>query len=455
MEQSVKAVVESVRDGPHGLYVIATTKAFEGSITFSLQRNVWLEQGHPEPGEIVFLSELREKRLGWRAKKGRYWKLSDEQTARRETIMKNLKVLVQELRSKWFPTEEDKTWKQWVDYKRRESGDLIKLLASDVRDSFKKRALFLLLVPSADFNPIYWTQEVGKFYHRLDLLNTLSLDLLVYVAEVVTKFCELLRPMFWDRPENVVEGGGGLMVFMQIPDKYHDALCFYNNCILSLLILLPTEQAEKIFPLLSLRDISTYSNMENESGYTPFKHLLYSERIDEKWKKAADAAMRQIILSETSGDTRPREKWENALRCYANIVQSQLYGDKLILPVEFFADQIQFIMDNRQQDSGLIENWDVIKIFHLLPGDVYKDLRHTISRYAVLEEKGEYSGYTVYSGETLDAANQMLDEFGDSDPELVAKLEALIEEGEEKQTQSAAYQATQKETEAGILAQMK
>ena len=58
--------------------------------------------------------------------------------------MKNLQAFIQGLKAKFFPTEEDKAWKQWIDFKKRETRDLIELLSSDVRDNFKKRALFLL-----------------------------------------------------------------------------------------------------------------------------------------------------------------------------------------------------------------------------------------------------------------------------------------------------------------------
>ncbi|MDP1619744.1 MAG: hypothetical protein Q8M12_01965, partial [bacterium] len=147
MEKSIKAIVEKIfTAGPHGPYAIATAQGFTGSITFSLEPNVWQEQECPESGEVVFLCELREKRQGWRAKKGRYWIPSDEQTAMEEDMLKKLEVFIEGLKNKWFPTGDDKMWKQWVDYKRRGTRDLRDLLRSDVNDSFKRRSLFLLIV---------------------------------------------------------------------------------------------------------------------------------------------------------------------------------------------------------------------------------------------------------------------------------------------------------------------
>lgn len=84
---AVKAIVQKViPDGNHGPYAVATTEVAEidGSVTFSLEPTVWQENELPEEGMFVYLEELRLKRSGWRAKKGRFWKPSDEQIQQRE-----------------------------------------------------------------------------------------------------------------------------------------------------------------------------------------------------------------------------------------------------------------------------------------------------------------------------------------------------------------------------------
>lgn len=76
---AIKAVVQKViRDGKHGPFAVATCVRLDGSVTFSLEPTVWKEQEWPENGMVVFLGELRQKRAGWRAKYGRFWKPSDE-----------------------------------------------------------------------------------------------------------------------------------------------------------------------------------------------------------------------------------------------------------------------------------------------------------------------------------------------------------------------------------------
>lgn len=91
---TIKAVVQKViREGKHGPFAVATSDQLEGSVTFSLEPTVWKEREWPEEGVMVFLGELRQKRAGWRAKTGRFWKPSDEQLQQTERSrqMKGLK----------------------------------------------------------------------------------------------------------------------------------------------------------------------------------------------------------------------------------------------------------------------------------------------------------------------------------------------------------------------------
>lgn len=82
---TIKAVIQKViREGKHGPFAVATSSQLEGSVTFSLEPTVWKEKEWPEEGMMVFLGELRQKRAGWRAKMGRFWRPSDEQTQQTE-----------------------------------------------------------------------------------------------------------------------------------------------------------------------------------------------------------------------------------------------------------------------------------------------------------------------------------------------------------------------------------
>ena len=65
----VRAVVQGVeQNGKHGPYAWAEAGGIEGNITFSLlPENGWQENVWPEPGNVVLLDDIRERRLGWRA----------------------------------------------------------------------------------------------------------------------------------------------------------------------------------------------------------------------------------------------------------------------------------------------------------------------------------------------------------------------------------------------------
>jgi len=365
--------------------------------------------------------------------------------------MKKQQVIIERLRSKWFPNADDKIWKQWVNYKRRETNDLIELLNSDVRDSFKRRVIFLLLVPSPELNPIYWIEEVGKLYHKFDFLKTLSPDLLSYATELIVEFNTMLKPMHCDKPENIVQGGGGITIFMSVPDKYHDALYYYNSCILLLLEILPEEQCERIFPLYSLLDISTYSGMEDASGYNPFQSLLYSN-VEEKWKIKANASMKQIIMDEMAGKTKPREEWEDALKCYGHIINLLLYSEKLPYSTDLLASQIEFLVSEKHYGNELVDGSKVTKIFNFLSAEIYKDIRYQVAKFIFFGNKKKF---WIWSEETLQGANMMLNEFGQGDEKLAQIINSAIEEYEVKSLDSKNKQLSTKNAENKIMSLMK
>lgn len=84
---TIKAIVQKViPKGRHGPFAVATSEKIEGSVTFSLEPTVWTGDEWPEEGSVVLLDKLRQKRAGWRAKSGRFFELSDEQTERRNKM---------------------------------------------------------------------------------------------------------------------------------------------------------------------------------------------------------------------------------------------------------------------------------------------------------------------------------------------------------------------------------
>jgi len=91
MKKVIKAIVHRIIDGKHGLFVVVHCDHVYGSVTFSLNPDVWLEKVLPDLGSVVRLFDLRQKRAGWRATTARFWVPEDEaeeQIEKQETINK-------------------------------------------------------------------------------------------------------------------------------------------------------------------------------------------------------------------------------------------------------------------------------------------------------------------------------------------------------------------------------
>lgn len=369
-------------------------------------------------------------------------------------MMGRLEGFASALKAKWFPSENDKAWKRWVDFRNRDPRDLRMLLNMDVKEEFKRRALFLLMVPSYVHNPIYWRGAVGGFFHGSDLMEGLSQELLAYAAGLVTEFVAMLRPLHRDRPRHSSYAGAGILMRISVQDKHHDALCFYNGLILKLLSSLPREFGEKLFPLFSLRDISTFCDMDQASGYHPFLNLMSSD-ADEEWKRLADAEMRRIIDAETNGRAQPREEWEDALRWYAEMIQMQVSKERLGYPVALFANQMEYLVSEQHRGRHLINRWQLGKLFRLLPGDGHADLRHRISRFVVFENGSEFQKFSVHNEADLETARRMLAESGKSDSELADRLAVLIQEGNDRMTEESGKESARESEEKEILDAMR
>jgi len=165
--QSVKAVVQKiVPEGNHGPYAVATAEGVEGSITFSLEPPIWDEPDWPKPGEFVLLHKFHQKRAGWRAMRARFFKPEDKQTANsRENAMNKITALIERWTPKFFSSEAEQIWEDWVDFKGRGRDDLKGLLEDDeIRDEFKARALFAVLTPSRTLCPFHWTGSTANFW---------------------------------------------------------------------------------------------------------------------------------------------------------------------------------------------------------------------------------------------------------------------------------------------------
>ena len=341
-----------------------------------------------------------------------------------------------------IPKIDDEPWQQWVDFKPRTHNDLAELLKQDVRDSIKWRAIFFLLVPELDWSPFYWpANTISREWpgHLSNFINDLPSDLVKYTAKWINEFCEALRLDYCGISEEAVVDMPGFQILTRNPEKYHSVLVFYNACILKLLAILPadSEEAARLFGNFSLRDIPVFASQDNPSGYKPFMSLMFDPGIDKKWKLAADAKMRGIVLAEKRGDIKPRAEWETAGLWYAKLIQSAAadfasfhYADPY--DIDVMVDQIKFVLDNELTNLaywneaeyilsvlyyGGAHNWrDRLEKGHR--GKVeHKELFHCFSRAIVLDRPFSINDYKMQS-----AAQIMLAELADEDQELASVL---------------------------------
>jgi hypothetical protein len=435
-----KAVVQKiVEEGNHGAFAVATSDAVQGSTTFSLEPTVWQEQSHPEPGEIVLLGKLRLKRAGWRAKEGRYFNPSDEQTeSRKEQVMSpRISSLMEYLNRQWILREEDAAWKAWVDFKSRGQEDLIELLSVDVRETFKARALFLLLVPLGRWNTIYWKGELGVF-RKSDFFRHLSPALACLAVSLISTFL--------DETSADVDGLSR--------HELGAARRYYNDALVDILTALPEEEAMVVFEQYSLNDpVAPWCDAESHSGYKSLRTLFSRDDVDVKWKWLAHERMQRLIMDEVAGKALPPASWEAALPHYADVMQSQLYHQRgLSYPPELFVAQIRLVTDEVYFGQAQIELRNLSKIASILAGNTHKDVRCQLYRFVLL---GNTQTFQIWDESLLRFAKLMLSELGNGDGDLIKRIQLEIDAWDEQAKKIQARQLETNKAEEMILSQMR
>jgi hypothetical protein len=351
-----------------------------------------------------------------------------------------VKAVIKKWRKDLCPKGEDRIWSQWLDLKNRERRDLVELLTSDCKDSFKVRALLLLLLPHKDLHPFRWDFDLScsswHSYHGLSAvkLEGSTRDLLERAAELVVVAMQDLSER-----RNAVR-------------EFREELWSLNSYLLQLMVLMP-DKALQLLEYYQLNDTNSFSNMDDSSGYNPLLSLWWGD-VPEEIKVAADTEMRAVILSEAAGETTPREDWEEALPCYWYHITIQLHRKEgLVYDAALLVSQIQFVLSlPGMKGRRLISNFHVSPLWNYLSGEQNKKLRHQFARF-VLFENGE--PFSIYDSNTHEAAVAIQTEFGTEDPEINQLVDRALRdyyEREAKQTETQAAQAI--ETEA-VLSQMR
>lgn len=310
-----------------------------------------------------------------------------------------------------FNREDDALWKEWLDFKPRNGSSLIELIKGDFRDSFKARAMFILLVPHQGWSPFHWEHETetseNYLYQSRNWIDKVPGHLVQLYAELVMAFSDAVAGSSAASEDDT-----------------------FNRLLIDLLGRAPASRQEEVFRRIRLNDPTEFWEREQASGYKPLRELLQSPQIAERWKAEADEAMRGIISSELEGEKKPRHDYEAALSWYLNIVEWMVRKDELPYGRELLAAQIRFIISVADLAPTLeFSSWNVSTIYRLLEGEEYRELRHGFAQLVVLRHVENGRNFWVYNQETLQAAELMLDEWVEQDPELRERLMSLIAAG--------------------------
>ncbi len=281
-------------------------------------------------------------------------------------------------------------WNNWEKATNRSDQELLEIVCGQFQEEYQKRALFLLLVPDTTVTPFRWTNRYPYHYLNTELdFRKVETGLRAHAVYWLTKFIDYARYEPSLRDQRMV------------------LLDAYNKYILQLLAVLPAEdnQAETLFPYFSINDSMPWVNSEDSSGYNPMYNLWTNPSINERWKKAADQEMRQIIKSELQEKSFPRAPHENALKCYVRHLQFIL-DEKRDLPYgkELFVDQIKFLISLEVSDQNLFKPWKIALILNILAGEEYLDLRHKFIRFVLLRD----GNFSIFSEQTAEAAQMIL-----------------------------------------------
>jgi hypothetical protein len=157
--------------------------------------------------------------------------------------------------------------------------------------------------------------------------------------------------------------------------------------------------------------------------------------------------MRKIIELERSGLTSPREDWEDALKCYANIIQAQLHK-QLNYSRDLFAEQIELILEKRNSGKQLIADCQLLRLLNHFSGERHKDLRYRIAQFVVFDR------FIIYDIETTAAASKILAEFGVLDSKLAECLNKAFADSRERAELWKYSQLKERQTEEGFLSEI-
>ncbi|MCA9356792.1 hypothetical protein H6784_04805 [Candidatus Nomurabacteria bacterium] len=339
-------------------------------------------------------------------------------------------------------------WSKWCAFVKNENHALLELLTNkEINDTYKARALVVLLSPNISLSPFPWANNQASAKRKLNgLLRDFDFATL---SRALQKFLFQLLPLCMKATPDADKESG---------HKADESVPTYHKAIIFALSVLAEDDplAEELFQLWQPLDPVVYWNMDFASGYDQLRALLQA-RIPSSWKKKAHERMVRIILSENAGKTQPRADHEDARRCYLYQIELCIIGGRALpYAVDLLAEQVEFLIGPGDKPGARGIQVHTCKYFLNLLSEVkFLDLRRRFARYIVLGDHCEFGPFSVHHDDEMKMARQMLEEADEEDKEMKERLGFFITQGQTRLEKKRSNRTSRKAKNNAILSQMR
>lgn len=294
-----------------------------------------------------------------------------------------------------FDPKDDHVWREWVDLQRPNYCDLKFFILCHVRSGFKARALVPFLYPPGTDPPIYWKSGSYLGIGDIDLrIGALSPEILMFTADLICAFLD------------------------QYGDGMGNATRHYRGYMIQLFELPIGLAHNELFKRYDLG-----GSVIGENDYRGFG-LLMRSRAPASYKLAADVLMRAIVQAELSQANTSSPPTEYDLRALERYIDTLLQRTDSVNDRDDLAEQARFLFGLDVGRWQIVSDARVPKLLKFFNRNDHRDIRRAIARSVTCAD----DPFCVFSPETLEAAEQMLAEFGDEEPSVARHLEAELEE---------------------------
>lgn len=325
--------------------------------------------------------------------------------------------------------ENERLWQEYMSEKK-EYRELVALLKSPgILDVFRDRVLEIILTYDVLSLPFVVNIGINKDSYRKNFL---------YLAGAK------------DIPDDKVKLAADILVknikAVKGQEGFLDEWIYYNRLIVGLLSRLRYEDGQDLFALFEINDIRPYWGMDESSGYTPLRALLWYENIDQRYVDEAVARMHRLIEDEMTGRSEPRVEHEDAFECYRYILTLMLMGSgcRSKNHRNMLAKEIIFML-GINNGKKILESHVLLNVWKLVPLS-----RENLYRLAERALNCGEDKFSIYSLETEEVAKLMMRDF----PGLRSQIQTLVDEYHKNQLKQQQKAQTMVDKKKGLMDRM-